>query len=131
MDIRSRAQLLRPVRHFLDARQPERGPVSGAPGFGTDNPAVPQPGVSGAAIAGPAAPDEPIAVVGMGCRFPDADDPAALLDVVTGKAQPEGKLPFELPSSMQEVEAQRSDIAHDTAHPLYRFGYGLRYGATR
>ncbi len=56
---------------------------------------------------------------------------AALLDVVTGKAQPEGKLPFELPSSMQEVETQRSDIPHDTAHPLYRFGYGLRYGATR
>jgi beta-glucosidase len=55
----------------------------------------------------------------------------ALLDVVTGKAQPEGKLPFELPSSMQEVETQRSDIPHDTAHPLYRFGYGLRYGATR
>jgi beta-glucosidase len=56
---------------------------------------------------------------------------AALLDVVTGKAQPEGKLPFELPSSMQEVEAQRSDIPHDTAHPLYRVGYGLRYGAAR
>jgi beta-glucosidase len=55
----------------------------------------------------------------------------ALLDVVTGKAQPEGRLPFELPSSMQEVEAQRSDIAHDTAHPLYRIGYGLRYGAAQ
>jgi beta-glucosidase len=55
----------------------------------------------------------------------------ALLDVVTGKAQPEGKLPFELPSSMQEVQAQRSDIAHDTAHPLYRIGYGLRYLTAR
>jgi beta-glucosidase len=54
---------------------------------------------------------------------------AALLDVVTGKGHPEGRLPFELPSSMQEVEAQRSDIPHDTAHPLYRIGYGLRYGA--
>ena len=56
---------------------------------------------------------------------------AALLDVVTGKAQPEGKMPFELPSSMQEVEAQRSDIPHDTAHPLYRIGYGLGYKPTR
>lgn len=52
---------------------------------------------------------------------------AALLDVVTGKARPEGRLPFELPSSMQEVEAQRSDVAHDTAHPLYPIGFGRSY----
>jgi len=54
---------------------------------------------------------------------------AALLDVITGVARPEGKLPFELPSSMSEVEAQRSDLPHDTAHPLYRIGYGRRYPA--
>lgn len=52
---------------------------------------------------------------------------AALLDVITGKAKPEGRLPFELPSSMEEVEAQRSDVPHDTKHPLYPFGFGLRY----
>ena len=52
---------------------------------------------------------------------------AALLDVITGVARPEGRLPFELPSSMAEVEAQRSDVPHDTAHPLYPIGYGLRY----
>jgi len=52
---------------------------------------------------------------------------AALLDVLTGAARPEGRLPFELPSSMSDVEAQRSDVPHDTAHPLYRIGYGLRY----
>jgi beta-glucosidase len=52
---------------------------------------------------------------------------AALLDVVTGRARAEGRLPFELPSSMAEVEAQRSDLPHDTAHPLYRFGYAKRY----
>jgi beta-glucosidase len=52
---------------------------------------------------------------------------AALLDVVTGKARPEGRLPFELPSSMREVEAQRSDVAHDTAHPLYPIGFGRTY----
>ena len=48
---------------------------------------------------------------------------AALLDVITGVARPEGRLPFELPSSMAEVEAQRSDIPHDTAHPLYPIGF--------
>lgn len=52
---------------------------------------------------------------------------AALLDVIAGKAAPEGKLPFELPSSMQAVEAQSSDAPHDSRDPLYRFGYGLRY----
>jgi beta-glucosidase len=51
----------------------------------------------------------------------------ALLDVLTGKAKPEGRLPFELPSSMEEVEAQRSDVPHDTRHPLYSFGFGRRY----
>lgn len=52
---------------------------------------------------------------------------AALLDVLTGRAKPEGKLPFELPSSMQAVTAQRSDLPHDSARPLYRFGFGLHY----
>jgi len=52
---------------------------------------------------------------------------AALLDVLTGRVAPEGRLPFELPSSMTEVEAQRADRPHDTAHPLYPFGFGLRY----
>lgn len=51
----------------------------------------------------------------------------ALLDVITGKAKPEGRLPFELPSSMAEVEAQASDMPHDTANPLYKLGFGLSY----
>ena len=52
---------------------------------------------------------------------------SALLDVLAGRAKPEGKLPFELPSSMAAVESQRSDVAHDSARPLYRFGFGRRY----
>uniref|UniRef100_E6Q043 beta-glucosidase n=1 Tax=mine drainage metagenome TaxID=410659 RepID=E6Q043_9ZZZZ len=51
----------------------------------------------------------------------------ALLNVLTGRAKPMGKLPFELPSSMAEVKAQKGDVPHDTAHPLYAFGFGLRY----
>jgi len=51
----------------------------------------------------------------------------ALLDVVFGRAAPEGRLPFELPSSMAEVEVQRSDVPFDTENPLYPFGFGLRY----
>jgi beta-glucosidase len=52
---------------------------------------------------------------------------AALLDAVTGVVPPEGKLPFELPSSMAEVKAQSSARPHDTAHPLYPIGFGERY----
>ena len=52
---------------------------------------------------------------------------AALIDVLTGRARPEGRLPFELPSSMDAVRAQRSDVPHDSARPLYPFGFGLRY----
>ena len=52
---------------------------------------------------------------------------AALLDVITGVVQPQGRLPFELPSSMAEVEAQKSDVPHDTAHPLYPIGFSRRY----
>lgn len=53
---------------------------------------------------------------------------AALIDVLTGRARPEGRLPFELPSSMEAVQAQRSDVPHDSARPLYPFGFGRRYG---
>lgn len=56
---------------------------------------------------------------------------AALLDVLTGAAKPEGRLPFELPSSMAEVEAQRSDRPHDTAHPLYAIGFRRLYPGQR
>jgi beta-glucosidase len=55
---------------------------------------------------------------------------AALFDVLTGKAIPQGKLPFELPSSMDEVKAQAEDTPYDTKNPLYPFGYGLSYQRT-
>jgi beta-glucosidase len=52
---------------------------------------------------------------------------AALIDVLTGRASPEGRLPFELPATMAAVEAQRSDLPHDSRHPLYRYGFGRSY----
>jgi beta-glucosidase len=47
----------------------------------------------------------------------------ALLDVLTGKEHAVGRLPFELPSSMQAVEAQRPGKPADSAHPLFPLGY--------
>ena len=52
---------------------------------------------------------------------------AALLDVVFGIAKPEGKLPFELPSSMEAVKNQKEDAPYDSKNPLYNFGFGLSY----
>ncbi len=49
----------------------------------------------------------------------------ALFDVLEGKIKPEGKLPLELPSSMQAVNAQKSDVPHDTLQPLYPIHFGL------
>ncbi len=51
----------------------------------------------------------------------------AMLDIVFGRHNPVGKLPFELPSSMAEVEAQLEDVPDDTANPLFPFGWGLGY----
>ena len=51
----------------------------------------------------------------------------AMLDIVFGRHNPVGKLPFELPSSMAEVEAQLEDVPDDTANPLFPFGWGLSY----
>jgi beta-glucosidase len=51
----------------------------------------------------------------------------AVLDVLFGKAKPEGKLPFELPSSMDAVRNQKEDVPYDSKDPLYKFGHGLHY----
>jgi beta-glucosidase len=37
--------------------------------------------------------------------------------------RPVGRLPFELPRSMDAVRAQKTDVPHDSPSPLYPFGY--------
>ena len=53
----------------------------------------------------------------------------ALFDVLMGKFNPTGKLPFELPSSMEAVRAQLEDVPYDSKAPLFKFGTGLSYAA--
>jgi beta-glucosidase len=55
--------------------------------------------------------------------------PEAILDVVFGRFAPTGKLPFELPSSMEAVERQLPDVPCDSEAPLFRLGHGLTFGA--
>jgi beta-glucosidase len=52
---------------------------------------------------------------------------AALLDVIFGRHAPAGKLPFELPSSMEAVRRQKEDLPYDSENPLFPFGHGLTY----
>jgi beta-glucosidase len=51
----------------------------------------------------------------------------AILDVIFGISKPEGRLPFELPSSMDAVRNQKEDLPYDSKNPLYKFGFGLSY----
>jgi beta-glucosidase len=50
-----------------------------------------------------------------------------ILDLIFGKFKPGGKLPFELPSSMEAVLKQSEDVPYDSKNPLYAFGFGLSY----
>jgi len=54
-------------------------------------------------------------------------DDAAFLDVVFGKYKPGGRLPIEMPSSMEAVRNQKEDMPYDSKDPLYKFGAGLSY----
>lgn len=58
----------------------------------------------------------------------------ALLDVLLGQVEgsdtkvgPEGKLPFDLPRSMEAVKASPCDKPFSTKDPVFKFGDGLHY----
>ena len=44
-----------------------------------------------------------------------------------GIFNPSGKLPFEIPSSMESVLNQKEDLPDDTTNPTYKYGYGISY----
>lgn len=50
-----------------------------------------------------------------------------LLEMIYGKFSPTGKLPFEIPSSIEAVKDQREDLPYDSVNPLFKFGHGLNY----
>jgi beta-glucosidase len=70
-------------------------------------------------------PEIACAAAGLLADFGAADH--AVLDVVFGRATPQGRLPFELPSSMAAVRAQKPDVPFDSERPLFPFGHGLSY----
>jgi beta-glucosidase len=62
------------------------------------------------------------AVIG---NFGSTDE--ALAQVLFGAAEPQGRLPFEVPSSMDAVLASLPDVPNDTADPTFTVGFGLQY----
>jgi beta-glucosidase len=50
-----------------------------------------------------------------------------LLEAIWGRFSPTGKLPFEMPSSMAAVKAQKEDVPYDSTDPLFPFDFGLSY----
>ena len=67
------------------------------------------------------------AVTALVATFGASD--AALLDALSGRFFPRGRLPFELPRSMEAVAASRTDAPSDTADPLYPHGHGILLSA--
>ncbi|MEQ8547024.1 MAG: glycoside hydrolase family 3 N-terminal domain-containing protein [Cyclobacteriaceae bacterium] len=51
----------------------------------------------------------------------------SVCEVLFGKSAPKGRLPFELPSSMEAVKNQKTDVPYDSENPLFKFGFGLNY----
>ena len=54
----------------------------------------------------------------------------AMMEVLSGKFKPQGKMPFALPKTLQAVYDQKSDrpgFDETTDGALYKFGYGLSY----
>ncbi len=70
-------------------------------------------------------PELTAAVAGLIGAFGASD--VVLLDLVFGNSAPTGQLPFELPSSLEAVERQRSDVPTDSENPLFPLGFGLSY----
>jgi len=62
-------------------------------------------------------------VQGLVASFGSSDQ--AVLDVLSGQVDAKGRLPFELPSSMDAVERQNPALPNDSEAPLYPVGYGL------
>ncbi|MCE1199293.1 MAG: glycoside hydrolase family 3 C-terminal domain-containing protein [Marinilabiliales bacterium] len=71
---------------------------------------------------------EPAGLKGVLATFGTTQE--ALLDVVTGKFNPTGKLPFTIPSSMKVVLENKPDVPgylEPDGYALYKFGEGIHY----
>ena len=49
----------------------------------------------------------------------------AVADALFGETAITGKLPFQIPATMQQVLDQREDMPKDIESPLYDYGFGI------
>jgi beta-glucosidase len=85
-----------------------------------------KPTIIGITLERPALiPEISKASAGLLADFGSEDD--VFMDVVFGDSEPQGRLPFELPSSLDAVEKQLEDVPYDSEKPLFPFGFGLAY----
>ena len=73
----------------------------------------------------PVVPEIDKASKAMIAEFEIEDD--IICEMIFGEFNPSGKLPIEIPSSMQAVENQFEDMPYDSENPLYPFGHGLSF----
>jgi len=50
-----------------------------------------------------------------------------IFEIIFGRYSPQGKLPLEIPSSVEALTNQKEDVPYDSKDPLYPFGHGLSY----
>lgn len=85
-----------------------------------------KPTIIGITLERPALiPEISKASAGLLADFGSEDD--VFMEVVFGNSEPQGRLPFELPSSLDAVEKQLEDVPYDSEKPLFPFGFGLAY----
>ncbi|MCW2802306.1 MAG: beta-glucosidase [Propionibacteriaceae bacterium] len=65
----------------------------------------------------------PITEIAAGLVATYGSSDRALLDALTKRIQPRGRLPFEAPRSMEAVAVSRPDVPSDTVHPLFEVGH--------
>jgi beta-glucosidase len=63
----------------------------------------------------------------IGAPYPGTQGGIAIADVIFGNYAPTGKLPFNMPKSMDDVLNARSDLPFDAQEVTYSFGSGLTY----
>ncbi|WP_460947746.1 glycoside hydrolase family 3 protein [Okibacterium endophyticum] len=67
----------------------------------------------------------PLAAVAAGLVAVYGTSDEALLDALTGRIPPVGKLPFQLPGSAEAVAESRPDVPGDIADALFEFGFSV------
>lgn len=60
--------------------------------------------------------------------YPGSQGGVAIAKTLFGQNNPKGRLPVQMPRSMQQVLEQSGDISFDIKDPLYEYGFGLSYG---